>query len=123
MYTTKMYCIFLKDLTGKVPVRSVYMVPVVASVRAAKQNISWTAQALWVGNIRSPSARARITSACLFHVDAVLECWHQIWPLLVAVDLGGWEQINNDVRPGMVCSMVLLSRASSSVAAGGKQRS
>ncbi len=27
MYTTKMYCIFLKDLTRKAPVRSVYMVP------------------------------------------------------------------------------------------------
>jgi hypothetical protein len=33
MYTTKMYCIFLKDPTGKAPVRSVYMVPVVASAR------------------------------------------------------------------------------------------
>ncbi len=51
MYTTKMYCILLKDLTGKAPVRSEYTVPVVALARAAKQNISWTAQALWVGNI------------------------------------------------------------------------
>ena len=34
-YATKMYCIFLKDQTGKVPVRSVYMVPVVALARAA----------------------------------------------------------------------------------------
>ena len=123
MYTTKMYCIFLKDLTGKAPVRSVYMVLVVASARVAKQNISWTAQASWVGNIRSTLARARIMSACLLCVDAVLERWCRIWPLLVAVDLDRWEQIYNNVRPGMVCSLVLLSRASSSVAAGGKQRS
>ncbi len=123
MYTTKMYCIFLKDLTGKAPVRSVYMVPVVALARAAKQSISWTAQALWAENIQSTSARARIMSVCLLQVDAVLQHWRRIWPLLVAVDLGRWEQINNDVRPGMVFSSVLLSRASSSVAAGGKQRS
>ncbi len=62
-------------------------------------------------------------SACLLRVDAVLERWHRIWPLLVAVDLGRWEQINNDMRPGMVFSWILLSRASSSVAAGSKQRS
>ncbi len=123
MYTTKMYCIYLKDLAGKVPVRSVYMVPVVASARAENQNISWTAQASWAGNIQSTLAQARIMSACLLHVDALLECWRRMWPLLVAVDLGRWKQINNDVRPGMVCSSILLSRASSSMAAGGEQRS
>jgi hypothetical protein len=123
MYTTKMYCIFLKDLTGKAPVRSVYMVPVVASARAANQNISWTAQASWAGNIRYTLARARIMSACLMCVDAVLEHWRRIWPMSVAVDLGRWERINNDVRPGMVFSSVLLLRASSSGVAGGKQRS
>ncbi len=57
------------------------------------------------------------------HVDAVLDHWRRIWPLSVAVDLGRWEQINDNMRPGMVFSLVLLSRASSSVAAGGKQRS
>ncbi len=31
---------FLNDLTGKAPVRSMYMIPVVESARAAKQNIS-----------------------------------------------------------------------------------
>ncbi len=123
MYTMKMYCIFLTDLTGKAPVRSVYMVPVVEWARAAKQNISWTAQALRAGNIRSTLARSRIMSACLLHVDAVLEHWRRIWPLSLAVDLGRWEQINNNVRPGMVLSLVLLLRASSSVAAGGEQRS
>ncbi len=46
-----MYCMFLNDLTGKVLVRSVYMVPVVASVRATKQSISWATQAFWVENI------------------------------------------------------------------------
>ncbi len=49
MYITKMNCILLKDLTGKAPVRSMNMVPVVALVRAAKQNISYTAQASWAG--------------------------------------------------------------------------
>ncbi len=120
MYTTKMYCIFLKDLTGKAPVKSVYMVPAVALGRVAKQNISWTAQASWAENIQSTSAWARIISACLLRVDAVLERWGPIWPFLVAVDLGRWEQINDDMRPGMVCSLVLLLRSSSSVAAGGK---
>ncbi len=123
MYKTKMDFIFLKDLTGKAPVRSVYMVLVVASARAAKQNISWTAQALWVGNIRSTLAQARIMSACLLRVDAELERWRRIWHLLVAVDLGRWGKINDDAKPGMVCSSVLLSRASRSVAAGGKQTS
>jgi hypothetical protein len=41
---------FLNDLTGKAPVRSVYMVLVVASARAAKQNISLAAQASWAGS-------------------------------------------------------------------------
>ncbi len=64
---------FLNDLTGKAPVGSVYMVPVMASARAAKQNISWAAQASWARNMRSTLARARMASACLLHVDAVLE--------------------------------------------------
>ncbi len=51
MYTTKVYCMFLNDQIGKAPVMSVYIVPSVALVRAAKQNISWAAQALWGGNI------------------------------------------------------------------------
>jgi hypothetical protein len=114
---------FLNDLTGKVWVRSVYIVPVLASARAAKLNISWAAQALWVGNIQSTSAQERITSACLLHVDEVLEQWGCIWPLLVAVDLGRWEQIYVGMRPGMVCILVFLSRAISSVAASGEQRS
>jgi hypothetical protein len=40
-------------------------------------------------------------SACLFCVDAVLERWQIIFFLLVAVDLGRWEQINAGVRTGM----------------------
>jgi hypothetical protein len=114
---------FLNDLTGKVPVRSVYMVPVMASARAAKQNISWAAQALWLGNIRSTLAQARITSVCLLRVDAVLERWQRRWPLSVAVDWGIWEKINAGVSPGIVCSLVLLLRASRRVAAGGEDSS
>ncbi len=113
----------LNDPTGKAPVRSVYMVPVVASVRAAKQNISWAAQASWAGNIRSTSAWARIMSACLLRVDAVLKRWQCMWPLSVAVDQGRWVQINAGISPGMVCSSVLLSRASRRVAAGGEHSS
>jgi hypothetical protein len=111
---------FLNDLTGRAPVRSVYMVPVMEFARAAKQNISWAAQASWAGNIQSTLALAKITSACLFRVDAVLERWRHMWHLLVAVDRGRWVQINADVSPGMVCSSVLLSRASRRVAAGGE---
>ncbi len=114
---------FLNDLTGKAPVRSMYMVPVMESTRAAKKNISWAAQASWVGNIQSTSAWARITSACLLRVDAVLERWQRMWPLLVAVNWGRWEQINAGVSPGMVCSLVFLSRASRRVAASGEHSS
>ncbi len=42
-----------------------------------------------------------------------------MWPLSEAVDRGRWEQINTGISPGMVCSLVLLSRASRRVAAGG----
>jgi hypothetical protein len=114
---------FLNDLTGKAPVRSVYMVPVVESVRVAKQNISWAAQALWVGNIQSTLTRAKITSACLLRIDSVLERWQRMWPLLVAVDQGRWAQMNAGISPGMVCSLVLLSRARRRVAAGGEHSS
>ncbi len=41
------YCMFLNDRTGKAPVMSVHIVPSVALARVAKQNISWTMQALW----------------------------------------------------------------------------
>ncbi len=114
---------FLNDRTGKAPVRSVYMVPVMASARAAKQNISWATQALWAGNIQLTLAHARILSACLLYVDAVLERWQRMWPLLVAVDQGRCEQINAGVSPRMVCSSVLLLRASRRVAAGGEHSS
>ncbi len=79
---------FLNDLTGKAPVRSVYMVPVVVSARVAKQNISWATQALWAGNIQLNLAQARMTLLCLLCVDAVLAWWQCIWSLLVAVDWG-----------------------------------
>jgi hypothetical protein len=46
-----------------------------------------------------------------------------MWPLLVAVDQGRWEQINAGVSPGMVCISVLLSRASRRVAASGEHSS
>jgi hypothetical protein len=51
MYATKIYCMFLNDQMGKAPVMSMYIVPSMASARAAKQNISWTAQASWGGHI------------------------------------------------------------------------
>ncbi len=51
MYATKIHCMFLNDQTGNAPVMSVYIVLIVALARAAKQNISWIAQALWGGHI------------------------------------------------------------------------
>ncbi len=51
MHATKIYCIYLNDWMGKAPVRLVYMVPVVASARAAKQNMSCIAQASCIGDI------------------------------------------------------------------------
>ncbi len=44
-------------------------------------------------------------------------------PFLVAVDRGRWAQINAGVSPGMVCSLVLLSRASRRVVASGEHSS
>ncbi len=41
---TNTYCILLKERTRKAPVMSVYIVLVVASASAAKQNISFIAQ-------------------------------------------------------------------------------
>ncbi len=49
MYTTKIYCMFLNDQTGKALLMSVYIVLSLALARAANQNISWTAQASWGG--------------------------------------------------------------------------
>ncbi len=63
MYATKIYCMFLNDQTGKIPVMLVYIVPSVALVRAAKQNRSWTVQALWGGHIGLTLAQARTMSA------------------------------------------------------------
>ena len=39
-YATNMYCLLLNERTGKAPVMSVYIVPVIASARAAKQKTS-----------------------------------------------------------------------------------
>ena len=61
MQETKMYCIFLNDLTGKSPVRSMNMVPVLALASAAKQNMYYMAHASCVGNTQSNSAWARHT--------------------------------------------------------------
>ncbi len=54
----KMYCIFLKDPMGKAPVRLVYIVPVLVSTRAAKQNISCTDQTSWIRDMWSTLAWA-----------------------------------------------------------------
>ncbi len=74
MHTTKMYCIFLKDLTGKAPVMSVYMVPVVALARAAKQNISWNEQASWAGkntiNLGAGKNNVSVLVACWCSIRA-----------------------------------------------------
>jgi hypothetical protein len=46
-----------------------------------------------------------------------------MWPLLVATDWGRWVRINAGMSPGMVCSSVLLLRASRRMAAGGEHSS
>jgi hypothetical protein len=46
-----------------------------------------------------------------------------MWPLLVAVDQRIWERINAGISPGMVCSLVLLSRESRRLAVGGEHSS
>jgi hypothetical protein len=102
---------------------SLYIVPSMALARVAKQNISWTAQALWGGHIQSPLARARTISVLLLLVDAVLKRCQCIWPLSVALEYGRWEQINAEVSPGIVVSLVLVASAGRSVATGGDQRS
>jgi hypothetical protein len=51
----------LNDLTGKSPVRSMNMVPVLALASAAKQNMYYMAHASCVGNTQSNSAWARHT--------------------------------------------------------------
>ena len=49
MYATNMYFMFWNEWTGKAPVRSVYMVTVLASASAAKHRTAWTPQASWGG--------------------------------------------------------------------------
>ncbi len=71
----------------------------------------------------STLVRASTMSAWVFRVDAVLARWRRIWPLSVAVDRGRCEWISAGVRPGMVFSSVLFSRARRRVVAGGEHRS
>jgi hypothetical protein len=87
-YTTNTYCMFLKDWTGKAPVRLEYMVPALASANATKQNTSCMVHASWAGNIQSTSARATTMSACTCLVDVMLALCQHICPLLVAVEQG-----------------------------------
>ena len=87
-YATNTYCMFLKDKTGKAPVRSEYMVPALALANAAKQNTSCMVHASWAGNIRSTSAQAATMSAFTFLVDAVLALCRRVCHLSVAVEQG-----------------------------------
>ncbi len=118
-----MYCIFLNDRTGKAPVRSVYMVPVLASASTAKQNISCMLHTSCWGIIRSTSARTATLTCWTLRMEAVLDWYLHMWPLLVAVEQGRLLLMNAGVRPGMVESSVLMASARIRVDAGGEQRS
>ena len=72
-YATNMYCLPLNERTGKAPVMSVYIVPVIALARAAKQKISCTAHSSCCGNMRSTLVRAATMVLCALRVDAVLD--------------------------------------------------
>ena len=98
-------------------------VPAVALARVAKQNMLCTAHASWMGDMLLTLAHAQTMSGWLLQVEAVLARWRRIWPLSVAVDLGKWALIKLVVRPGMVFTLVLLVRASRSVAAVREQSS
>jgi hypothetical protein len=54
---------------GKAPVRLVYIVPVLASMRAAKQNISCMEQTSWVRNMWLTSAWAAMMLDCVLLVN------------------------------------------------------
>ena len=124
MYATNMYCIFLKDQTGNVLVISVYIVLAMASARVAKQNISCTAHALCFMDWEHFAD----LGACPNNVSLVVVCGGSVGAIAMHMDFVGggrlWQMgVKLGVRPGMVFSLVLLVRASRSVAAVGEQSS
>jgi hypothetical protein len=70
--------------------------------------------------MQSTLACVEIMSDCMLCVEAALAWCHCMCPLLVAVECGRWFLINIVVRPGMVASSSLRSRAQRSVDASGE---
>ncbi len=71
VYSTaiNMNCMDLKEQTGNVTGRLVYIVPVLRLARAAKQNISWAAQ-ISLSGCRLPTLRwAWMMAGCMVWVD------------------------------------------------------
>jgi hypothetical protein len=60
----------------------------------------------------------RIAGCCIHVVQTPLQC-HRMWPLLVAVNGGRWCMISWGVRPRIVVSLELCTRAQRSVGVGG----
>jgi hypothetical protein len=69
MYAMNMYCMDLKEWTGNMPGRLVYIVPVLRLARVAKQNISWAAQISLSGCRLWTSRWAWTMAGCMVRVD------------------------------------------------------
>lgn len=108
-----MHVMLRSDRTGKLPVRSVYIVPAVVSVSAAKQKTAWDASSIGGCNCGLSSV------GWLGLVDEIPCRTLRIWPLSVAMTRRRCVVMSCLVSPGIVMSSVLRSSACNSVDAGG----
>jgi hypothetical protein len=99
----------------------VYIVPLLASARVAKQNMSIVEQTCWVGCMSSTCSRASCMSCDWFRVECIPCRTRLMCPLSVADDGGRWRSIRFRVKPGNVRSCS-LSIALMSVGLGGDRR-
>ena len=78
------------DLTGNWPGKSVYIIPLIVSARAAKQNspVSWAAHTSSGGLMSWRSLRLPAMSCACDRVDRRPLLFLDIWPFHVAVDGG-----------------------------------
>ena len=120
MYTTKIYCIPLNDVTGNCPQRSVLIVPLIMSPRTAKRYIeSSSAVHSCCGKCISLTAYRALKMSCswsLVHCTSLL-C-QIMWPLSVAVDGGRCFLMRSWVRPGSVLNCRLAIPRRSAICVG-----
>ncbi len=69
MYATNMYCMDMKERTGNIPGRSVYIVPVFRLARVVKQNMSWVVQISLPGCRLLTLCQAWTMAGCMVWVD------------------------------------------------------